>query len=368
MKILHITALHLNPTSGVPVVLKQLTTNQNLVEGVTSRVLSLNANVDKMESPYFDFLGNQSIAEYLRKEMPDVAIIHSFFHGEYAKAAKELTRLRIPFLIEPHGSFGHMAMSKSHLKKVVANNTVFRSLIKDAKAFIFTNEAEKRDSVYRSPYEFVVPNGVVKEDVRKSVEKSDESIQKPVFYYLGRYDIHHKGIDYLLDALDLLEAQKEDLCLIFYGTGTKEEIQFVRSRIDRFQYLSVKEAGPIFGEEKKKALESANILILTSRYEGSPMTILDALTYGNPCVVTPGTNVADEIVDNKIGWTSDLNPEAIAECIIKARNDYICNGKQFYKNAKGYVVEHYSWDKITEASIIALRKVLNDQQVSEGQS
>lgn len=360
MKILHITATHLNPTGGVPVVLRELISEQNKCDGIESRILSINAPVDKMNSPYFDYLDGGKVQEYLRNNKPDIVFIHSFFHPEYITVASTLKKMNVPFVLEPHGSFGKMAMSKSHIKKVVANHTVFHSLIRDAKAYIYTNQAEKEDSVYKAPMDFVIPNGVVYSDVVNSKEKNFDQMIEPVFYYLGRYDVHHKGLDYLFDALDILESQGQKLHIIFYGTGTSEQINYVRNRISKYKIVDASEAGTIFGDDKKKALEKANILVLTSRYEGSPMTILDALTYGNPCLVTPGTNVAEEMVKNNVGWKTELNAEAIAQCFLIAQKDYKDKGKQYYCNCKKYVADNYSWDKIAAASVAAIESILKN--------
>lgn len=358
MKILHITALHLNPTSGVPTVLKELVTWQNMIKGVEARVLSINAEVDKMNSPYFDYLGSEKVRAYLTRYSPDIAIFHSFFYIEYAIVARELKELKIPFVIEPHGSFGKMAMEKSNFKKKIANATIFKYLIKGANAYIFTNKAEKADSIYRTTMEYVIPNGVIITDVRASAQKEPESQNNPIFYYLGRYDIHHKGLDYLFDALDIIDKTQENVTIHFYGTGTEKEIGFVRDRIGRLTHVNAEEKGAIFGEDKKRELETCHILVLTSRYEGSPMTILDALTYGNPCLVTPGTNVAEELSENKIGWRTDLSAADIAKTILEARDEYSSHGPSYYDRCKRYVIENYAWDKLAKQSVAAIKEIL----------
>lgn len=352
MKILHITAMcPLSPNSGIPVVLKQLTDAQNRVEGITANVLSLKDDVKEIDSAHFYHLNGRRIKELLKNERPDVAIIHSFFHIEYVKTVNALIRENIPFFIEPHGSFGKEAMRKSYIKKTVANATIFRKQIKKATGYIFTNNAEKEDSIYRTKNDVVIPNGVSVKTILKAGIKSKESMENPIFYFLGRFDINHKGLDYLFDSLDLLEKQGVSLKFEIFGTGTAEQIKYVNKRILKYRHLDVQNKGTIYGQKKKEALEKCNILILTSRYEGSPMTVLDGLSYGNPCIVTPGTNVADEVELNNIGWKTELDSSKIAECILKADQEYKATAHKMYERCKKYVEDNYSWDTIAAKSI-----------------
>lgn len=352
MKILHITAMcPLSPNSGVPAVLKQLTDAQNKISGITSIVLSLKGDVSEIDSTYFYYLNGRKIRDFLKTEKPDVAIIHSFFHMEYVEAANALIQEKIPFLIEPHGSFGKNAMRKSHMKKIIANATVFRRQIKDAIGYIFTNDAEMADSIYRTKNDIVIPNGVLPEAIYNASNKTLESIQNPIFYFLGRFDINHKGLDFLFDALDILEKNNASLRIKIFGTGTDEQVNYVNERIKKYRCLQVKNMGTIYGVKKKAALEECNILLLTSRYEGSPMTVLDGLSYGNPCVVTPGTNVSTEVEKNNIGWKTALNSAQIAKCIVKAREEYKASALDMISRCKKYVLENYAWDIIAKNSI-----------------
>lgn len=361
MRILHITAINtLLARSGIPAVVKGLCDHQNMMDSIEARALSLRADAKEAASPYFDNLEGKSFKEYVCAYKPALVVIHDFYYPEYSSIAYCLKRMRIPYVLEPHGAFGRQAMRKSRIKKFVANNTIFRILIKGSAGFIFTNEGEKNDAAYQKNKVFVIPNGVEENAVDRLPAKNYDGDKEPIFYFLGRYDINHKGLDYLFDALDVLDAKGEHITVNMYGIGSEEEIAYVHGRIKKIRNLCVEDKGTIYDEEKVKALRKANILLLTSRYEGSPMTILDALSYGNPCLVTPGTNVAVEIERNNLGWKTELNAEAIAACILKARDEYKKNYASYYDNCRHYVLDNYLWDKIAQQSVEIYKEFIRE--------
>lgn len=359
MKILHVTAIGSEvQKSGVPAVLSNLSSEQNKIEGIQSRVLSVRTEKGK-EERCFDSLKSVCLIDYLKEYNPDLVIFHTVFFIQYVKVVSVLCKLKIPFAIEPHGSFGKMALKKSRLKKFLALNTLFRPLIKKSVAFIYTNIAEKEDSVIHSDVELVIPNGVNESLVSYIPKEMDNREPFPIFYYLGRYKVHHKGLDYLMRALKILDDRKFKICVRFYGMGSKSEMCFMNEWLSQFKYIDVKEMGTLFGEKKKEVLSRSSILLLTSRYEGSPITVLDALTFGNPCLVTPGTNVADEIVSNNLGWKTELEATSIADCIMQAQTKFLSDKNGYEDRCKKYVVNNYLWSKIARCSIQEYNRIIN---------
>lgn len=357
MKILHISAVrYLTPKNGIAVVLKYLSEEQNKIEGIQARVLSLKAGIDELDLPFYDVLKGIDFYDYLLSYKPDIVIFHSVFFVEYIKCAKILKRINIPYVIEPHGSFGKQAMKKSYIKKYIASKTIFCSFLKYAQGHIYTTKAEKDDSVFKRIKSVIIPNGIDTNVVLNA--KDIKQYNSPILYFLGRFDIKHKGLDFLMESLKILDDKKQNITIRLYGIGTKTGNEFIESYIRDFKYICVTNMGAIYGDKKKEELEKANICLLTSRYEGSPMTILDALSYGNPCIVTPGTNVSEELVNNSIGWETSLNSQSIAETILKAYKEYENDAPGFIKRCKEYVLENYDWKQIAEKSIQEYRSFI----------
>ena len=80
------------------------------------------------------------------------------------------------------------------------------------------------------------------------------------------------------------------------------------------------------------------------------MTVLEAWKYGNPCLVTAGTNVKEEVVANQLGWGVDLDSDSIASAILQAQKDYTAMKKEYISNCKSYVKNMYSWDCLAQIS------------------
>jgi glycosyltransferase involved in cell wall biosynthesis len=70
--------------------------------------------------------------------------------------------------------------------------------------------------------------------------------------------------------------------------------------------------GPVMGQEKWDLLASASLFIHTSRWEGMPFAVLEALALGRPVVITPETNVGRQVAQYGAGWVVEKSPSAIA--------------------------------------------------------
>lgn len=350
MKLLHITATHLEKSGGIPAVLYDLIEEQNKIDGFEARLLSVKATSSSYQSEYFDYLGKgQSLKEYIKQYEPDIAILHGFFYKEYISVSKTLRQQGVKYYIEPHGSFGKAANQKAKVKKQISYKTVFRGFLNNAFGYIFLNADELSDAIYRTENDIVIPNGV------KQRGAMLKPVSDPTFYYLGRYDFNHKGLDYLLKALEILDQGQISITFDFFGTGSADENALIDNAIKSYNNIKAYNNGPLYEEKKEEYLNGCRIMVLTSRYEGFPMTVLEALSHGNPCIVTPGTNVKNMIENNQLGWGTSLDSGEIAESLRKAYEDYQTKGEQYVSRCQNYVQKNLRWDQIALLSYKSLK-------------
>ena len=276
---------------------------------------------------------------------PDIVVFEGFYSG-YAEIilSLECRRYKIPYVIVPRSSLTWDAMhNKSRLKKEIAHFLFYDSFVKHSAGIQYLTEKEYLDSKYRFDYPHIIlSNGIYPQDVIKK----DFSTDRIKAIFIGRIDIHQKGIDLLLDACkelynDLLLAK---FSLILYGPQLKDYEVVKRRIIEMGLYNIISLGGEITGQKKKEAILDSDLFILTSRFEGHPMGLIEALSYGLPCLITIGTNLGDEVQKNNCGFVCDITTEGI----INTLKDMMSNKNKFNDMGLAAVslANEYDWNKL----------------------
>ena len=108
----------------------------------------------------------------------------------------------------------------------------------------------------------------------------------------------------------------------------------------------VSDVGAKYGENKAFFLRNCDVFIHTSRYEGMPMAILEAMAEAKPCIVTWGTNMADIISKCRGGWVTDDDPASIADTFAQVSNVDKADLRAMGFRCLRWCREHHNWDEI----------------------
>lgn len=248
---------------------------------------------------------------------PDIVVFEGFYYVRHVLFALSLIKKHIPYIIVPRGSMTKEALFSGNwmkrLKKKAAYLLIFDFFINHAAAIQYLTHGEKQRSVnYHVPF-FILPNGI---EVPQSNKKTFSQQINAVF--IGRLDIYTKGLDLLLEALAMLkeELPKNGFRLDIYGAPRYdcEQLSYIVHRLGLEKFV-FNHGKAVFGVEKEEILLNSDLFILTSRTEGHPMGLIEALAYGLPVLVTPGTNMAQEIQEADAGWITQCDIVGIQKAL-----------------------------------------------------
>ncbi len=351
MKIVHIASYKDEFFNGIKSVLVDLVPSQRAL-GHEIWVL----NHEKNEIPVIEgeqYVGGQKdLKKWIKQINPDIVIFHSLYGLGDVFFSYHLRRMKIPYMVEPHGGTSLENSKKSRIKKKIANVLYANSFIKHAQSIIYLNQKEKEECVFSNIRRcgIVIPNGT---HLHSNCSRNN-SEGKVRFIFLARIDINQKGLDLLFPAIE--EANTKGLIseaeFHFYGKARqpqwKKEFElYISNASPNVQYH-----GAVDGDDKERAYLNSDIFILPSRYEGMPMAVLEALSYGIPCLLTEQTNLADVIIGNDCGWIAETTVESICGKIFDAVNDYKLRHEALHINALN-AAKLFDWESIAKQSIQA---------------
>jgi glycosyltransferase involved in cell wall biosynthesis len=115
----------------------------------------------------------------------------------------------------------------------------------------------------------------------------------------------HKGIGYLLDAVDLM-GSRVDLTLV--GRRYRDHLQVDEACRRRRWFETISHS------EVLNLMMQADVLVLPSFSEGFGLVVTEALACGLPVIVTPNVGASDLVTDGREGFVVPVCcSEAIAD-------------------------------------------------------
>lgn len=357
MKILHIAHIRNNPFNGVCVAVPAHIIHQYHLADVALLNI-VDCKIDGI-SKQFIYTGRdwcENVSEDFKR--PDIVIFHEVYHIQFVKIATSLRKLHIPYVIVPHGSLVKASQHVKWWKKLLANIFFFHDFIYGAKAIQCLSNKEYSDTLFKVN-KFIGTNGV---DIPLE-QKQAFNKEKIVFSYIGRLQWHVKGLDLLIKATEKIHDVLSEKHVIFdiYGPDKLGWLSQIQNMIEECKVNDLFIIHEAIGHEKKiSVLRDTDIFIQTSRHEGMPMGILEALSVGVPCLVTVGTSLGDIIKRHDAGWVAENNVESICKVITSAIND---RGTWCVKskNARQLIEKEYSWEVISETTVNHYKNLIKNK-------
>ena len=164
-----------------------------------------------------------------------------------------------------------------------------------------------------------------------------------------------KRPDRFLDVVS--EIKRRGVELEFYMAGDGELLEICRERIIR-EHLPVKVLG--WQSDIERVLAAADIVVLTSDNEGTPLSLIQAGMAGLPVVTTRVGSVPEVVLDGITGIITSLNVQKIADALEKLANSSDLRG-QLGAAAKEFTLANFGVKRLVHDHEELYRKLLTSR-------
>lgn len=245
---------------------------------------------------------------------------------------------------------------------------------KPAKLYLKIGE---RASVW-FPYQTITVSkylkGYLEEKYERPVTYIPSAVTDPVFlppneirkYGIGERDyilfvarlVPEKGCHFLLEAYESLNP---DMKLIVAG-GSSHSDDYV-AELRKHASDKIIFTGYVFGDELHELYSNAYCYVHPSTIEGLPVTLLEAVAYGN-CVIASDIPANTEVVEDTGVIFESQNIDELREALKKVLADPAL-AEQLGRKAKAHGVEEYNYDRVTERTLALYHEILESHGVME---
>jgi glycosyltransferase involved in cell wall biosynthesis len=368
--LLHIAPVVWDKISGLSVSIPELARMQNRFEDVAAGLVTTRQNNQiprGLEVAVFDhnrILNKAGPRVFNLPEpfdFPDLVVFHSAYVPRQARIAASLRKAEVPYLICPRGSLTKGARNRKRLKKWLGDALFLRKMVRGAVAVHYLSQTEAGQSVGWNENSIVVENGThlpASSDLASPGQKEPRTL-----LFLGRLEVQQKGLDLLLEAchrirFGLLSASPRVLVHGPAGEITAGALAARASSLGLREIITI--GGPLQGSAKAAVFRETDVFLHTSRFEGHPMVVLEALSYGIPCLLTPATGMAEKVAAAGAGWMVQPNPSDIASALEKLLQLPAARLKEAGHNAHELVRRNYTWEAVARRSVERYRECMTE--------
>ncbi|MCO4469616.1 putative glycosyl transferase [Streptococcus infantarius subsp. infantarius] len=192
-----------------------------------------------------------------------------------------------------------------------------------------------------------IPNGVSKSDVLPcDIINTKYNLKKDdYFLFLGRI-VPEKGIHYLIKGFNQIKTDKK---LVIAG-GSSDTDSYYKELVNQASSnQNIIFTGFVQGKELRELYSNAYVYVLPSDLEGMPLSLLEAMSYGNCCLTSNieecATVMEDCGVTFKKGNLQDLSQA------LQRLNDDVNLVQKIKSESTKFILKKYNWNDVVDRTL-----------------
>jgi glycosyltransferase involved in cell wall biosynthesis len=260
-----------------------------------------------------------------------------------------------PVVLSPHGGFDALSLRRSFVRKRVYSALYERRMVRRAAVTVALTEIEAAQvrAFAGDVATAVVPNGITQRPLGGAVTSFRDSIgistETKLALFVGRLDVCHKGLDRLVAATAAAPTWR----LVLVGPdhrGGRQQLQRMADKVgvtERMHFVGQRNP-----QELTEIYSAADLFVLPSRWEGLPMSLLEALAHGVPALVTPEVDRLVPVGSRRAGWVSD--PNLLGRTLEALATVPHADWSQRAESARA-LSRDYDWDEVSAAYEVIYR-------------
>lgn len=198
----------------------------------------------------------------------------------------------------------------------------------------------------------LIPNGV-EGPVFRPPEKIREQYgltKDSYLLFLGRL-VPEKGIHYLIEAYQQLKTDKK-LVIAGGASDTESYVRRLKKMAEGNPHILF--TGFVQGELLEELFSNAWVYVLPSDLEGMPLSLLEAMRYGNCCIVSDIPACTEVTGDHALVFPRG-NVQALVKCMQSLHGSE--RVETLRRTASDAVCKKYRWEDIAERTLALYREV-----------
>lgn len=230
------------------------------------------------------------LSREIKKEKPDVLIGFCGYFSFLCKIAQVFSGLNIPVVYSEHNALERPDYAKLNIQNIFYKYYFSRW----CDAMTVLTEADKKYAKRKLHNLHVLPNplGLLPCKTLPRKEK--------IVLAVGRLKVWHcKGFDLLINAWGKICKKHPDWRLVIVGNGGIAEKQAIHSFAEQAQCSKQFELLP-YTDDIISYYQKSSIYVLSSRYEGFGLVLIEAMSQGCACVAADYKGRQSEIITNGI--------------------------------------------------------------------